>query len=178
MEPLGESIRALWATGQYTIPLVTSIGLVAVAIAIKAALYPFHSWLPSAHASATSTSSSILSGLVLKGYIVLLIKSVYRVFTPEVMQETHMADVLLVLGVLGMMMGSINALRERHLKRMAAYSSVAQIGYIFMGIGINSELGIIAATLHIISHALTKPMLFLSATGLANVQDIHMTLRS
>lgn len=72
MEPLGESIRALWATGQYTIPLVTSIGLVAVAIAIKAALYPFHSWLPSAHASATSTSSSILSGLVLKGYIVLL----------------------------------------------------------------------------------------------------------
>lgn len=169
MEPLGESIRALWATGQYTIPLVTSIGLVAVAIAIKAALYPFHSWLPSAHASATSTSSSILSGLVLKGYIVLLIKSVYRVFTPEVMQETHMADVLLVLGVLGMMMGSINALRERHLKRMAAYSSVAQIGYIFMGIGINSELGIIAATLHIISHALTKPMLFLSATGLANV---------
>ncbi|GAB6159547.1 complex I subunit 5 family protein [Howardella ureilytica] len=169
MEHLGESVRMLWASGQYTIPLVTVIGIVSVAIAIKSALYPFHSWLPSAHASATSTSSSILSGLVLKGYIVLLIKSVYRVFTPEIMQESHIADVLLVLGVLGMMMGSVNALRERHLKRMAAYSSVAQIGYIFMGIGINSEIGIIAATLHIISHAITKPMLFLSATGLANV---------
>ena len=169
MEPLKEAIANLVVTGEFNVPLMAVVGMMALSLAVKSALYPFHTWLPDAHGSATASSSAILSGLVLKGYIVLLIKIIYRVFTPEVMSMTHIGDVIFVLGVLGMIMGSVNALRERHLKKLAAYSSVAQIGYIFMGIGLNSTLGMIAATLHIISHALTKPMIFLSATGLSNV---------
>ena len=93
----------------------------------------------------------------------------YRVYTPELMAKLHITDAMFVLGILGMILGSVKALRERHIKRMTAYSSVAQIGYIFMGLGLNSEIGAMAAVFHIMSHAVTKPMLFLAAGGLANV---------
>ena len=92
-----------------------------------------------AHGSSTTASSAILSGLVLKGYIILLVKMCYRVFTPDILISLHITDVLFVLGVLGMIMGSIKALKETHIKRMIAYSSVAQIGYIFMGIGLGTK---------------------------------------
>ena len=166
MVPLQDSIKELVASGQYAIPLTVVVGLMALGIAIKSALYPFHSWLPGAHGSATTSSSAILSGLVLKGYIILLIKMVYRVFTPEIMAELQITNVLLVFGVVGMIMGSVKALKERHIKRMIAYSSVAQIGYIFMGIGLGSTVGIVASCFHILAHAFTKPMLFCSAGGL------------
>ena len=168
MVPLQDSIKELVASGEYAIPLTVVVGLMALGIAIKSALYPFHSWLPGAHGSATTSSSAILSGLVLKGYIILLIKMVYRVFTPEIMAELQITNVLLVFGVVGMIMGSVKALKERHIKRMIAYSSVAQIGYIFMGIGLGSTVGIVASCFHILAHAFTKPMLFCSAGGLVD----------
>lgn len=168
MVPLKDSIGDLVTSGQYAIPLTVIIGLISLGVAIKSALYPFHSWLPGAHGSATTSSSAILSGLVLKGYIILLIKVIYRVVTPEVMAELQITNVLLVFGVVGMIMGSVRALKERHIKRMIAYSSVAQIGYIFMGIGLGSTVGIMAACFHILSHAFTKPMLFCSAGALVD----------
>lgn len=168
MVPLEESVRNMVASGEYAIPLTVIVGLISLGIAIKSALYPFHSWLPGAHGSATTASSAILSGLVLKGYIILLIKIVYRVITPEIMSQLQITNVLLVFGVVGMIMGSVKALKERHIKRMIAYSSVAQIGYIFMGIGLGSNIGIIASCFHILSHAFTKPMLFCSAGALVD----------
>ena len=157
------------ATGQYVMPLTVVFSITTLGLCVKSALYPFHSWLPNAHGSATTSSSAILSGLVLKGYIILYIKMMFRVYSPELLAQLHITDALLVLGVLAMIMGSVKALRERHIKRMTAYSSVAQIGYIFMGLGLNSEIGAMAAVFHIMSHAVTKPMLFLAAGGLANV---------
>ena len=147
-------------------------------LAIKSALYPFHSWLPNAHGSSTTASSAILSGLVLKGYIILLVKMCYRVFTPEIMMSLHITDVMFVLGVLGMIMGSIKALKETHIKRMIAYSSVAQIGYIFMGMGLGTQVGIMAACFHILAHAFTKPMLFLSANGLVDVSNHQYEMKA
>lgn len=169
MISLHEAIGSMLAAGQYIFPLVVVASLLTIALAIKSAVYPFHTWLPGAHGTATSSSSAILSGLVLKGYIIILIKIVYRVFSPDFFAYSHVADAVFVLGILSMIMGSVNALRERHIKRMTAYSTVAQIGYIFMGIGLNSEIGMMAACFHIIAHAITKPMLFLAAGGLANV---------
>ena len=166
MEDLQESILALAATGKYAVPLTVTIGMMALSTAVKSALFPFHSWLPGAHGSATTSASSILSGLVLKAYIILLIKIIYRVFTPELLQELHISDFLLVFGIAGMIVGSVKALKERHIKRMVAYSSVSQIGYIFMGIVLNSEIGMAAAILHLLAHAFTKPMLFCSAGAL------------
>ena len=169
MESLHEVIMEMAATGQYVMPLTVVFAVTTLGLCVKSALYPFHSWLPNAHGSATTSSSAILSGLVLKGYIILYIKMMFRVYSPELLAQLHITDALLVLGVLAMIMGSVKALRERHIKRMTAYSSVAQIGYIFMGLGLNSEIGVLAACFHILSHAVTKPMLFLAAGALANV---------
>ncbi len=169
MESLQPVILQMAESEQYYLPLTVVFAVTTLGLCVKSALYPFHSWLPGAHGSATSSSSAILSGLVLKGYIILLMKMMYRVYTPELLAKLHITDAIFVLGIIGMIMGSIHALRERHIKRMTAYSSVAQIGYIFMGIGLNSEVGMMAASFHILSHAITKPMLFLAAGGLANV---------
>lgn len=166
MEPMGEKIRELAASGDYALPLTVTIGFFTVSMALKSALWPFSSWLSDAHASATSASSGILSGLVIKGYIVLLIKLYYRVFGMELIRASGVLNGLVVLGIGAMIMGSLYALREKDIKRMLAYSSVAQVGYIFAGIGIGTEAGMTAACIQILVHAVTKPMLFISAGAL------------
>lgn len=168
LSSIQETLIPIFQTGQYAIPLTVVIGLMVLGVAIKSAVYPFHSWLPGAHGSSTTSSSAILSGLVLKGYLILLIKMVYRMFTPEMLSELHVTDVILIFGIAGMIIGSVKALKEKHIKRMIAYSSVAQIGYIFMGIGLGSDIGILAACYHILAHAFTKPMLFCAAGNLVN----------
>ncbi|MEG0778984.1 MAG: proton-conducting transporter membrane subunit [Oscillospiraceae bacterium] len=176
MPQIAEAIAALRVTGQYALPLTVVLGLITVGLGIKSAMFPFHLWLPDAHGSATTASSSILSGLVLKGYIVLFITILLRVFTLETMNALHIGDVILVFGLLGMVVGSVNAMRQTHVKRMLAYSSVAQVGYIFMGIGLGTEAGIVASILHILVHAFSKPMLFCCAGRLASVAGHHKNL--
>lgn len=163
MESMNVAIREIAITGQYYFPLSVSLVLIIVAIAVKSALFPFHTWLPDTYGSATSSSSAVLSGLVSKGYIILLIKIIYRVFGIEVVRNLKVLPVILVLGLLGMMMGSILALLQKDLKKMIAYSSIAQIGYIFMGIGLGTKAALNAAVFHMITHAITKAALFLTA---------------
>lgn len=157
------AIVELAATGAYNYPLLVVTGFIFIGIAIKSALFPFHSMLPGAYHAAVPTSSAILSGLVLKAYIVLGIKLIYCVFSIEVMRTLKIVDVLFAFGLAGMIMGSVFAMRERKMKRMLAYSSVAQIGYIYMGIGLGTRIGMTAACFHILAHAFTKSMLFLCA---------------
>ena len=168
MVNIHESMIGLMATGKYQLPITIIVGLMAVGMAIKSALFPFHTWLSQAHGSATTASSSILSGLVLKGYIFLLIKVFYRVLGLEIISKIKVTNVLFVLAVMGMIIGSIDAIQETHIKRIIAYSSVAQIGYIYLGIGLGTPAGFMAAVFHIIVHALTKPMLFSAAGGLSD----------
>ncbi len=167
MVPAHEAFQKIFATGQYQVPLTVIIGLVCVAMAIKSALYPFHTWLSYAHGSATTAASAILSGLVIKGYIILLIKIFVRVIGLDIIAQLKVTNILFVFAVLAMIIGSINAMKETHIKRMIAFSSVAQMGYIYIGIGLGNEVGIIAACFHIVVHALTKPMLFSAAGGLS-----------
>ena len=163
MEPMHKSIVNLVSTGQYVFPLTISLTLIVISIAVKSALFPFHTWLPDAHGSATSSSSAILSALVLKGYIVLLVKILYRVYGIDIVKQLHILPVILTLGLLGMILGSVFAIMQTELKKMIAYSSVAQIGYIFMGIGLGTPAGLAAAMFHIITHAITKSALFLAS---------------
>jgi multicomponent Na+:H+ antiporter subunit D len=168
MVPAHEAIVNLFQTGSYQIPLTVVLGLVCVAMAIKSALFPFHTWLSHAHGSATTASSAILSGLVLKGYIIMLIKVIVRVVGLDIVVQLKAVNILFVMAVLAMIIGSIKAIQENHIKRMIAFSSVAQMGYIYLGIGLGNMAGLIAACFHIIVHAITKPMLFSSAGGLAS----------
>lgn len=156
-----EGVAALMATGNYHFALMMVVSLMFVGLGIKSALFPFHYALPTAYGSAMTTSSGILSGLVLKAYIILAIKLVFEVFTIQTLVDLGIADILFILGVLGMIMGSVHAVKESRMKRMLAYSSVAQIGYIFMGIGLGSVAGMLAACFHVFAHAVTKSMLFL-----------------
>lgn len=167
MQPMGMAVQGLLQTGRYALPLVTSLYLMTLGLTIKSALYPFAFWLPDAHGSATSAASAVLSGLVLKGHIFLIVKVFYRVFGTEAVHMLRMDDGLMILGVLSMIAGSLHALRQRDVKRMIAWSSVAQMGYIFLGIGLGTTAGLAAACLHIIVHAMIKPMLFTAAEGLA-----------
>ena len=166
MTDANTSITALVQSGEYSFPLLMTLLLFIVSIAVKAALFPFHVWLPDAHASATTSSSAILSGLVLKGYVVLLIKLLYRVYGIETIEALGVLPVLFILGITGMMAGSIMACFQTKLKRLIAYSSVGQIGYIFMGMGLSNQGGFTAASFHIIGHSFTKSMLFIAAGAL------------
>lgn len=167
MIDMREQIALLAESGAYCFPLIITAGMMTVGLGLKSALFPFHSWLPDAHGSATTTSSAILSGLVLKGYLILLVKVMFSIFGLEVFNTFHVTDVMLLLGALAMAAGSVMAIRETHIKRMIAYSSVAQIGYIYLGLGLGSVAAAAAAIYQIMVHACTKPLLFLAAGQLA-----------
>lgn len=167
MPQLSTALTALMVSGDYRLPLAVAAALMTAGLGIKSAMFPFHRWLPDAHGSATTTSSAVLSGLVLKCYAVLLITMYTRVFSLASVRELGLNVPVLLLGFAGMLAGSLYALRERHAKRMLAYSSVAQLGYVFMGIGLCTEAGLAAAVFQIIAHAFTKPLLFVSVGRLS-----------
>ena len=166
MEPMGGKVRDLASSGKDLFPLKMALVMMTSGLAVKSALYPFSSWLPGAHANATAASSSVLSGLVLKGYIILLLKVYMRILGMDLIIRLRINDLLFVFGILAMVLGSARALQQHMVKRVIAYSSIAQIGYIFMGIGMGTRAGLAAAVLHMIVHAVTKPMLFTAAGGL------------
>ncbi len=168
MSNIKSSIIMMAATGDYHIPLVVAIAFICVGLAIKSALFPFHSWLPNAYGYSTASSAAILSSLVSKGYIFLLIKICYRVIGWEVILSSKVIHILFLFGLCGMIMGSLSAISENDIRRMIAFSSVAQIGYIYMGIGLGTLEGMTASIYHILSHAATKSLLFIAAVGLTD----------
>ena len=168
MSNIQESVHALVASGQYQRPLLMAICLMCVGLAIKSALFPFHTWLPDAYGYSTVSSAAILSSLVSKGYIFLLVKIFYRVIGFDVFSGSKVIHVLFAFGIAGMIMGSVDAIRESDIRRMIAYSSVAQIGYIYMGFGLGTTEGVIASIYHVICHGATKSLLFVAASGITD----------
>ncbi len=171
MTPVKEAMLDILEAGLYGVPTAVIMVLLTVGLGIKSGLYPFHTWIPDAYGYSTPTASAVLSSLVSKGYIILLIKLIIRVLPYDSAPGREMENVLFFFGVIGMIVGSIEAIKERNIRRMISYSSVAQIGYIYMGIGLGSDAGIIAALFHVISHGLMKALLFISATGLIDSSD-------
>ena len=163
MPGMSEGIQKLMANGNYHYTLSVALVLMFVALAVKSALFPFHGWLPDAYGSSTTSASAILSGVASKGYMFLFVKIVYSVFTIDVVKELKVLPIILALGLAAMIIGSLLAILQKDLKKMIAYSSVAQIGYIFTGIGLGTTAGMVAAVFHIMVHSLTKSTLFLAA---------------
>ena len=163
---LADKVSAVLAGGKSTPLVFITFTLITVGLSIKAGLFPFHFWMPDTYGSSTTASKGVLSGLISKGYIILLIKMIYRCFGIENVISSGLTTVLFVLGVSGMIIGSYNAIRQNNINKMIAFSSAAQIGYIFMGIGLGTNLGLMAAFFHIIVHAVTKPLLFISGSRL------------
>lgn len=157
---IGESMSNAFQA--YQLNIVIALGFMIIGLGIKAAVFPFHIWLPDAHSSAPSTSSAILSAIVIKVYILVFVKVLFRVFNVEILNEMSISTILLILAGVGMIMGSVFAIAQKDVKRMLGYSSVAQMGYILLGIGLLSFEGLRAAFFHILSHGLMKTALFLS----------------
>ena len=154
-------IQNVWTT--YPMNLLLASGFILTGLGIKSAMFPLHVWLPDAHASAPSPSSAFLSALVVKVYIFAMYKILFRVLGTVMVKGLGIDQAILIFAALGMVFGSLFAIGQRDIKRMLAYSSVAQIGYIFLGLGLMSEQGLAASLFHIFSHGLMKTALFLSA---------------
>ena len=169
MVPMHEAIEELWAAGQGIAPLTLAMGIITIGLGIKSGLFPFHYWMPDTYGMATPTSGAVLSSLVSKSYIFLLIKIVWRVVGLDIWREMPVARILFVLGICGMVAGSMSAIRVNNINSMVAFSSAAQIGYIYMGIGLGGPAGFTAAIFHILGHAVTKSLLFLTTPRLAEV---------
>ncbi|MCQ2495089.1 MAG: sodium:proton antiporter [Lachnospiraceae bacterium] len=163
MSPIQETVRELAATGDYSTQLTIIIGLMTVGLAIKSGLFPFHMWIPDAYGQSNVVSSCLLSSVVSKGYIFLLIKIYFRTLGFDIVKDSGVLEVVFIFGIAGIIIGSLMALREKSLRRMIAYSSIAQIGYVYMGIGLGSLAGVAAAIFHILAHGVTKSLLFLSS---------------
>jgi multicomponent Na+:H+ antiporter subunit D len=150
------------AAGGMNRPLTAALGLFLCGFGLKAALIPFHAWLPDAHPSAPAPVSALLSGVVIKtAGIYVLSRLVFNVFSVQLVPG--LLSILLLLGVVSMIVGGLLAIGQWDMKRLLAYSSISQIGYIVMGLGLGTPLGLTGALFHMLNHSVFKSLLFLNA---------------
>ncbi len=127
---------------------------------LKAAVVPFHAWLPDAHSSAPAPISAILSGVLIKTIgIYLIVRIGFNVFGVSQL----FLNALLIIGALSAFIGAILATGQMDFKRLLAYSSISQVGYILIGFGLGTPLGIMGGLFHLLNHATFKSLLFLNA---------------
>ena len=158
----------------------TAFAFMIVGLCMKLALFPLHLWLPNAYAFAPSIVTTFLAATATKVAVYVMIRFIFDVFGFE-FSFTHfpLQEVLLTLGIAGIFVASVVAIYQDNLKRMLAYSSVAQVGYIMLGISFASQTGIMATLLHMLNHGLMKGALFLALAavvyrmGIAQLSQMH-----
>jgi multicomponent Na+:H+ antiporter subunit D len=147
--------------------IVVAVALIVIALGIKMALFPLHMWLPDAHSYAPPVIAAILASLQIEVAAYALIRLMLSVFGAEYFAAA--LPVTTIIGwcsAVGIIFGSVMAIAQRNFKRMLAYSTVAQVSYIGLGIALANPLGLIGALLHILNHAFMKSCLFLVAGGI------------
>lgn len=145
-----------------TRPILVALAFLTVGISLKLALFPLHFWLPNAYAYAPSVASAFLAATATKVAVYLLLRFIFSVFGPTLtFPSLPLPEIILSLSILAFFAASLVAVFQENVKRMLAFSSVAQIGYITLGIGIANETGLTGAIVHLFNHALMKGGLFL-----------------
>jgi multicomponent Na+:H+ antiporter subunit D len=135
-----------------------------IALGLKMALFPLHLWLPDVYTYAPSAVAALIAPIMTKVAAYALIRMLLTVFQPAYLRDLlPLTSVIGWLAACGILYGSIMAIAQSDFRRMLAYSSISQIGYIGIGIGLANPLGIIGALLHILNHAVMKACLFLVA---------------
>ncbi|NNL05091.1 MAG: monovalent cation/H+ antiporter subunit D family protein [Xanthomonadales bacterium] len=149
-------------------PILVAAGFITVGLALKAAVFPLHVWLPNAYTYAPHAVSAFLAACATKVSLYVLLRFDFVVFQPNLLgHDFQFAAFLMPLAVLAILVGSTVAMFESNIKRLLGYSSVAQIGYIMLGASLVSLTGLSASLLHIFNHALAKGTLFLAVMALA-----------
>jgi len=166
------TVLAQKGTGNIT--LMVSV-LFLMGFGLKAALVPFHAWLPDAHPSAPAPISAMLSGVLIKS---LGVYALCRIFYNVIGLTPAISSILMFLGVLSMVVGVVLAIGQWDLKRLLAYHSISQIGYVVLGLGLGTPLGILGGLFHLFNHSVFKSLLFLNsgaveyATGTRDLQKM------
>jgi len=138
-----------------------------VGFAIKMALVPFHSWLPDAHLSAPAPVSAVLSGVFIKVLgIYAMSRVVFNVFGLTRTTAPQFFNLLVGFGLVSIVVGGLLAINQKNYKRLLAYSTVSQVGYIVLGLGIGNYWAVVGALFHVLSHAVTKGLLFLASRSI------------
>lgn len=164
MVDLAQRLPAL----QGTRPVLAALAFITVGLALKLALFPLHQWLPNAYTFAPSAVAAFLAATATKVAIYVLLRFYYSVFgQPQVFGPLPTAQLLLLLALAGMFAASTMAIFQTDLKRLFAYSSVGQIGYIVLGMSLDSVSGLTAAIAHLFNHGVTKGAIFLLLGGVA-----------
>ena len=148
------------AAGGMNLPLLFALSLFICGFGLKAALVPFHAWLPDAHPSAPAPISAMLSGVVIKAVgVYVLARLLFNVFGIT----DNLLLILRWLGAISMVVGVLLAVGQWDMKRLFAYHSISQIGYVVLGLGIGTPLGIVGGLFHMVNHSVFKSLLFLNA---------------
>jgi len=162
------SMSDVWnvIAGKSTLALVAG-GLIIVGFGVKAALVPLHTWLPDAHSQAPSGISAMLSGVVIEAGLVAMLRTLGLLANLE---NAPWGPILLAFGCINVLVGNLMALRQKEVKRLLAYSSIAQVGYMMIGFGISViskvYVGAAGGFFHLFTHAMMKGLAFLAAGAL------------
>ncbi|QNL20420.1 NADH/ubiquinone/plastoquinone (complex I) [Hyphobacterium sp. CCMP332] len=156
--------------------------LLIVGFGLKSAIVPFHAWLPDAHSSAPSPISSLLSGILIKAIgVYVLIRLFFNMF----IISYEIAITFTVLGILSIIVGGLMAIGQWDYKRLLAYSSISQVGYIFTGLGVGmivisngesmsiASMAIFGALFHLVNHAVFKSLMFMNAGSIEHATGIR-----
>lgn len=174
-------------TGSYEITAVTKSGgsiapvLFLVGCFIKAGVVPLHTWLPDAHPAAPSPVSAFLSGMMIKIGAYGIIRFIFPILNLD-LRATNFGELLsslvMSIGIASMLIGVLLALAQTDVKRLLAYHSISQMGYILLGIGLGTELGLAGGLYHLVNHTVFKGLLFLCmgaviySTGMRKLDDL------
>ncbi|SMO37836.1 complex I subunit 5 family protein [Gracilimonas mengyeensis] len=147
--------------------VVGALILMVIGVGVKAALFPLHGWLPDSYTFASSTSSALIAPIGTKVAAYILLRVMLFLFGVELIDaQLPVTTIVGIFAGVGILYGSIMAIAQSELKKMLAYSSISQIGYIIMGISLANPFGFIGAVLHVLNHALMKALLFLVSGSL------------
>jgi len=178
LDDMGQRIASV----QGTRPILAALAFITVGVSLKLALFPLHQWLPNAYTFAPSAVSAFLAATATKVAVYVLLRFYFTVFGESaVFAKLPMEEMMLLLALAGMFAASTLAIFQTDLKRLFAYSSVAQIGYIILGMSFDSVSGLTASIVHLFNHGVTKGAIFMllgcvtlgmGGTSLARIQGL------
>lgn len=152
-----------YSAGDYPLAMKAALILLVAGFSIKAGVVPFHSWVPGAYSAAPSPVSVMLAGIVTKaGGVYVILRMMQDVFVGT---NLNLGLPFMVLGAVSIVVGALAAIGQKDMKKMLAWSSISQIGYIILGAGLGTPLAIAGALLHFFNHAVFKSLLFVNAAA-------------
>ena len=171
---LGERLPAVAETRT----ILIALAFLTIGIGLKAGLFPLHIWLPNAYCFAPSVVTSFLAATATKVAIYALLRIYFTVFGINTIKSLPVSELLLAMGLIAIVLMSTVAIYQNDAKRLLAYSSIAQIGYMVIGVSMLTVNGLTATTIHLFNHALMKAVLFLALAAIfyrinsVNIKDM------